>query len=50
VLLPQVWEETGWTRVEFLRELASQKAGLPPDAWQSARLSTFQAQLFDEAH
>ena len=48
VFLPQVWEETGWTRVEFLRELASQKAGLPPDAWQRATLSTFQDQIFEE--
>ena len=48
VFLPQVWEETGWTRHEFLRELASQKAGLPPDAWESATLSTFQDQVFTE--
>ena len=48
VFLPQVWEETGWTRIEFLRELASQKAGLPPDAWQQAALSIFQAQVFEE--
>jgi len=48
VFLPQVWEETGWTRIEFLRELASQKAGLPSDAWQHATLSTFQAQIFEE--
>ena len=48
VFLPQVWDETGWTRVEFLRELASQKAGLPPDAWQHATLSVFQDQVFEE--
>lgn len=48
VFLPQVWEETGWTRMEFLRELASQKAGLPPDAWQRASLSVFQDQIFEE--
>ena len=48
VFLPQVWQETGWTRLEFLRELASQKAGLSPDAWQHAALSTFQAQVFEE--
>ena len=48
VFLPQVWDESGWTRVEFLRELASQKAGLPPDAWQQATLSVFQAQPFEE--
>ena len=48
VFLPQVWEETGWTREEFLRELASQKAGLPPDAWQQATLYVFQDQAFEE--
>lgn len=48
VFLPQVWEETGWTRLEFLRELASQKAGLPPDAWQHAELFVFQDQAFSE--
>ena len=50
VFLPQVWDETGWTRVEFLRELAAQKAGLAPEAWKGARLFTFQAQVFEEAH
>lgn len=48
VFLPQVWDETGWTRVEFLRELASQKAGLAPDAWWHASLWTFQDQIFQE--
>ena len=48
LFLPQVWHETGWTRLEFLRELASQKAGLPPDAWQDAQLLTFQDQAFEE--
>ncbi len=48
VFLPQVWRETGWTRVEFLRELASQKAGLDPDAWRQAALFTFQDQAFEE--
>lgn len=50
VFLPQVWHETGWTRVEFLQELASQKAGLSPDAWQDAQLFTFQDQVFEEMH
>lgn len=48
VFLPQVWDESGWMREEFLRELASQKAGLPPDAWRQATLYTFQAQVFEE--
>ena len=49
VFLPQVWHETGWTRVEFLRELAHQKAGLDPDAWRQSQLFTFQDQAFEEA-
>jgi len=49
VFLPSVWHETGWTRKEFLNELASQKAGLDPNAWQQAELLTFQAQEFEEA-
>ncbi len=49
VFLPAVWAETGWTRLEFLRELASQKAGLPADAWRKATLLTFQDQVFVES-
>ena len=49
VFLPQVWTESGMTRLEFLRELASQKAGLEPDAWKQASLFTFQDQVFEEA-
>lgn len=49
VFLPSVWQETGWTREEFLNELASQKAGLPSDAWrQGAALSVFQDEVFAE--
>ncbi len=48
VFLPQVWDESGWTRLEFLQELAAQKAGLPPDSWQKAALYAFQAQVFSE--
>jgi len=46
VFLPSVWQETGWTRSEFLSQLATQKAGLQPDAWKQAQLFTFQAQTF----
>jgi len=49
VFLPQVWQETGWTSVEFLSELAHQKAGLPADAWKTATLRTFQDQAFEES-
>ena len=48
VFLPQVWTESGMTRLEFLRELAHQKAALPPDAWKDAALFTFQDQTFSE--
>lgn len=49
VFLPTVWDESGWTRREFLEELASQKAGLPREAWQGATLFVFQDQVFEEA-
>lgn len=50
VFLPQVWDETGWRREEFLRQLCAQKAGLPPDAWQdpSAELYVFTVHSFSE--
>lgn len=48
VFLPTVWESTGWSREEFLRELATQKAHLPPDAWKQADLFVFQDQVFEE--
>ncbi len=50
VFLPQVWEETGWTKEEFLSQLASQKAGLPRDAWQDPKteLFVFQVEAFSE--
>lgn len=49
VFLPQVAEETGWTREEMLAAL-SRKAGLPPDAWKrpDARFMVFRAEVFDE--
>ncbi len=48
VFLPSVWESTGWTRIEFMRELASQKTGIPADDWASADLFTFRDQVFAE--
>ncbi|MGC8917449.1 MAG: AmmeMemoRadiSam system protein B [Thermoanaerobaculum sp.] len=47
VFLPQVATETGWDLETFLSRLA-QKAGLPPEAWRSAELSVFEAQVFSE--
>ncbi|MBN2407889.1 MAG: AmmeMemoRadiSam system protein B [Elusimicrobia bacterium] len=50
VYLPQVADETGWSRDEFLSSLCHSKAGLPPDAWQQkdTTLMTFQAEVFNE--
>jgi AmmeMemoRadiSam system protein B/AmmeMemoRadiSam system protein A len=50
VFLPQVAEETGWTKEEFLSYLCSHKAGLPPDAWKDPKteLYIFQAEVFNE--
>jgi AmmeMemoRadiSam system protein A len=45
VFLPQVAEETGWTKEEFLTHLCRDKAGLAPDAWrQGADLYVFTVQ------
>ena len=49
VFLPQVADETGWSREEFLGELCAQKAGLPPDSFKTdpeVRLEIFTAQVF----
>lgn len=47
VLLPQVAAQYGWTAEEFLRHTAV-KAGLPPDAWPTAQLFRFSAEVFSE--
>ena len=48
VFLPQVADETGWSKEEFLGELCSQKAGLEPDCYKnkSVELQVFTAQVF----
>jgi len=50
IFLPQVADETGWDKEEFLSQLCWQKAGLPPDAWKDSEteLYTFQAEVFSE--
>ncbi|PIQ88730.1 MAG: AMMECR1 domain-containing protein [Candidatus Omnitrophica bacterium CG11_big_fil_rev_8_21_14_0_20_42_13] len=50
VFLPQVADETGWSREEFLSCLCSHKAGLPKDAWKdkNTELYTFTAEVFGE--
>jgi AmmeMemoRadiSam system protein A len=49
--LPQVAEETGWSKEEFLSYCCSHKAGLPADAWQDPRTEVylFTAEVFDAA-
>ncbi len=47
LLLPQVATEWGFDPLAFL-EATCEKAGLPPDAWPSARLERFEAQIFEE--
>lgn len=47
LLLPQVATEQGWDRQEFL-EYTCRKAGLPPDAWEEAKLFSFTAKVFGE--
>lgn len=50
VFLPQVATETGWSKEEFLSNLSSQKAGLPPLAWEdkSTEIYIFTAEVFSE--
>jgi len=50
VFLPQVATETGWTRDEFMSNLCSHKAGLPPDAWKTGKcdIYVFTAEVFGE--
>lgn len=50
VFLPQVAEETGWTKEEFLSNLCSHKAGLPADAWKDkdTEIYVFEAEVFSE--
>jgi len=47
--LPQVAEETGWTKEEFLSYCCAHKAGLPPRAWQDPDTDVylFTADAFD---
>lgn len=50
VFLPQVAVETGWSKEEFLSNLCSHKAGLPPEAWKdkSTEIYIFSAEVFSE--
>jgi AmmeMemoRadiSam system protein B/AmmeMemoRadiSam system protein A len=46
--LPQVAEETGWTKEEFLGHCAADKAGIGWDGWKTADLYTYEALVFKE--
>ncbi|MCM8799881.1 MAG: AmmeMemoRadiSam system protein B [Candidatus Omnitrophica bacterium] len=50
VFLPQVAQETGWSKEEFLSYLCSHKAGLHPLAWKEkdTELYIFTAEVFSE--
>lgn len=50
VYLPQVADEAGWNKEEFLTSLCGHKAGLSPDAWKDPKteLHTFTAEVFGE--
>jgi AmmeMemoRadiSam system protein A len=49
--LPQVAEETGWSKEEFLSYCCSHKAGLPTDAWRDkdTEVYFFTAEVFGAA-
>lgn len=46
--LPQVAEETDWTKEEFLGHCARDKAGIGWDGWKDADLYTYEAVVFKE--
>ncbi len=46
--LPQVADETHWTKEEFLGHCARDKAGIGWDGWRDAELYTYQAIVFSE--
>ncbi len=46
--LPQVAEQTGWDKQEFLSHCASEKAGIGKDGWKNADLYTYEAFVFSE--
>ena len=46
--LPQVAEETHWTKEEFLGHCARDKAGLSWDGWKDADLYTYEAVIIKE--
>jgi AmmeMemoRadiSam system protein A len=49
--LPQVADETGWSKEEFLSQCCSHKAGLAPEAWKDPKTEVylFTAEVFGAA-
>ncbi len=50
VFLPQVADETGWNKEQFLTYLCAEKAGLPSNAWKDPKteIYVFSAEVFGE--
>jgi AmmeMemoRadiSam system protein A len=46
--LPQVADDTHWTKEEFLGHCAQDKAGIGWDGWKTAELYTYEAVVFGE--
>jgi AmmeMemoRadiSam system protein B/AmmeMemoRadiSam system protein A len=46
--LPQVATETGWSKEEFLRHCAQDKAGIGWDGWKDAEIYVYEAKVFSE--
>ena len=46
--LPQVAEETGWSKEEFLGHCAREKAGIGWDGWKNADLYVYEAIVFGD--
>ncbi len=46
--LPQVANETGWSREEFLSHCAQEKAGIGWDGWKDADIYIYEAMVFSE--
>ena len=46
--LPQVAQETNWTKEEFLGHCAEEKAGIGWDGWKDAELYVYEALVFGE--
>ena len=46
--LPQVAQQTGWTKDEFLGHCAKDKARIGWEGWKEAEIFTYEAYVFSE--